>query len=328
MRTDIKVSVAWVELVDSPISNSDATKLEDAFDGPDNHLRDSDFYAIGGRPAAAFVNLQYSKESNTVLFDIQVGDVSGSAAVEIGSLSELEEFEGTYQLRLGPEVLLIFDAQVPPGGEPRLLSAYTPDSFLFWSSRGRAGLRSPTNARELSTFDLLYVGIARVGDSFSRLIERGHKARMEILGAEPQRERGARVADETYLFFFRVPPVIMRSFGPETNFDDVDFHVEVDLKRWVKDAEKAFVKFMLPKYNRETYSNYPKGADGLSDQGFSRYGYAIAEDLAFRTSQGLLRGGRRGVSALSNSADFILVEGGDATLQVSGVDFDGSDQPK
>jgi hypothetical protein len=174
---------------------------------------------------------------------------------------------------------------------------------------------------------LLYAGIASVGDSYSRLIERGHKQRMEILAGEDQRQPGAKVADETYLFFFRVDPLIVRTFGPETDFDKVQMEMAIDAKRWVADAEKALVSLLQPKYNRQLYSNYPAGADGLVGHGFSSYGYSVAENIAFRTAQGMLRGSRRGESQLSNGADFIFVEGEDVSLKISGVDFDSRDMP-
>lgn len=44
-----------------------------------------------------------------------------------------------------------------------------------------------------------YTEIAKKGDSFDRLLARGHKARQEILANEPQRYPGARVSDETFL---------------------------------------------------------------------------------------------------------------------------------
>jgi hypothetical protein len=85
--------------------------------------------------------------------------------------------------------------------------------------------------REASVYDLLYVGIAKAGDSFDRLINRGHKPRMEILANEPQRYPGARVIDETYLFLFALDPLTITTFDFDHDFTAEDFSPEIEIKR-------------------------------------------------------------------------------------------------
>lgn len=54
---------------------------------------------------------------------------------------------------------------------------------------------------------------------------------------------------------------------------------------------------------------------------FARYGYLINEDVTFNTPHGRVRGARDRGGSISNGADFILVDGDDVRLYISGVDF-------
>ncbi|NNH66337.1 hypothetical protein [Rhizobium laguerreae] len=166
------------------------------------------------------------------------------------------------------------------------------------------------------------VSIAKVGDSFDRLISRGHKARMEILSNEPQRYPGARVTDETILFLFRAQPLIMTTFGPYHDFENEDFSGAYDHKRIVADAEKAFVSLLKPQYNLVKFANYPKGADGLHGSDYVRYGYVIGESITFNTAHGQMAGARDPLTgSYTGEADSIFVEGDKVSLFVSGVDY-------
>lgn len=173
-------------------------------------------------------------------------------------------------------------------------------------------------------YDLLYVGIAKKGDSYSRLIAKGHHARQEILSNEPQRYPGARVTDEIFLFLFRPEPLFITTFGPDS---DIDLDFGYDHKKIIADAEKAFVSLLQPNYNTVRFKQYPKGSDGLYDSKLDRYGYSIGEAITFNTPHGQIKGGRNGdLGGLSNKADFISVDKESAKIFISGVDFP-NDEP-
>lgn len=179
------------------------------------------------------------------------------------------------------------------------------------------------NYREMLTFDLLYVGIAKQNqDSYSRLIEKGHKARMDILAAEPQRHSGSRVSDETYLLLFAIEPVILKTFSSDDELDNEDLDFSYNYHRTVADAEKAVISVFKPKYNKQLYVNYPRGIDGLYEQGYDTYIYSISEGFAFNTLYGTIKGARSTEELLlSNDADFISICGDKVTIYISGKDF-------
>lgn len=98
------------------------------------------------------------------------------------------------------------------------------------------------------------------------------------------------MTDEAYLFLFTIEPTVVTS-GLADDFEPFD--LEGQQNRIVADAEKAFVSLLKPQYNVTKFKNYRKGNDDL-------YG--------------------------SNCADLIIVDGDQADLGISAVDFPGSDR--
>ncbi|KQW94072.1 hypothetical protein ASC94_11195 [Massilia sp. Root418] len=206
-------------------------------------------------------------------------------------------------------------------GSEEVIAAFIPDDILMRRGRKELVIGGFDSYVDLATYDLLYVGIAKKGDTYDRLFDNGHKARMQILASEPQRFPGARVSDETYLLAFKVEPLLIKVFGPGSEIEDGDVDFTYDNKRLVADAEKAVVSLLKPQYNNALYPNYPKGKDGLYDTGLTSYTYAISEGMAFRTAYGTIKGGRQRELTISNEADYIMVEGDKVTFHISGVDF-------
>lgn len=324
--TVTKTKITALRTVYPPISNADAVPL---MRDPEVEalLRQSDFYMIGGRARASLTQPIIDAQTETMEFDFVVAEKSSSVRIVVRELPGVAE--------AGCPVLEIeFDAEgrgfriwkSESDGDPvELLEWFTTEKLLWDRARGRPGIYGLDNLRDLGTYDLLYVGIAKEGDSFDRLLARGHKARQEILANEPQRLPGARVSDETFLFMFMADPLFIQTFEPDHEFTDGDFQTDYDGKRIVADAEKAFVSLLRPEYNVQLFKNYPKGADGLYGAGLARYGYVIAEQFAFNTVHGTIRGGVRPDGMISNGADAIFVEGDAVKLFRSGVDFPADD---
>lgn len=326
--TSTKSKVTFLETVYPPISNQEAVWLQND-PQVEALLRQSDFYMIGGRAEAKYLNLVIDPETYVITFDFAIGDdFRDPVEIHIRDLPAVEESDAeSYWIEAGDKNIRVWDG---PIGEPGsdVLEWFTTEKLIWDRSRGRAGIERFDRYREAATYDLLYVGIAKVGDSFDRLISNGHKARMEILGNEPQRYPGARVTDEIYLFLFNVQPLIMTTFEPEHDFENEDFSGAYDQKRIVADAEKAFVSLLKPEYNVVKFASYPKGADGLYGSDFVRYGYAICEAFSFNTAHGRIRGSRDADTGfITNDADSIFVEGSTVKLFVSGVDFPAEPPP-
>lgn len=319
--TVTKSKLSLLQLVYPPISNQEAVWLQS---DPEviEQFRQSDFYMIGGRAEAKFTEFEVGEEGHVLRFNVRVGNcVPDPVRIRILELPSMaSRGAARYWLEAGEKGIRIWDGPDHEQGSD-VLEWFTTEKLLMDRSRSMPGIEGLDRYRDLSTFDLLYVGIAKTGDSFDRLIANGHKARMEILANEPQRYPGARVTDEIYLFLFRVEPLVFQTFEPEHDFAAEDFSGAVEPKRIVADAEKAFVSLLKPQYNIVRFTNYPHGTDGLYQSEYSRYGYTIAEQLSFNTAHGRIKGARHPSGFVSNDADCILVDGDNVSLLVSSVDF-------
>lgn len=315
---DRKACSANLVLVAPPISNTVAACITSEDQEAIEQLRTSHFYMICGRPKATFGTIEVSEDGS---ISIEVRLESGASSlgrIHIERMSFFESAPDDFKLRLksSPNALHIFLGK-------DIVFATAPDDLLMRRGRRQGLITGFDNYREMLTFDLLYVGIAKQNqDSYSRLIEKGHKARMDILSAEAQRSPGARVSDETYLLLFAVEPLIITTFGGPEDLDDEDLDFSYNYHRIVADAEKAVISAFKPKYNKQLYVNYPRGTDGLYKQGYDAYSYSIAEGFAFNTAYGTIKGARSSEELLlSNEADFISVSGDEVTLNISGQDF-------
>ena len=323
MNTTVtKSKLTTLELVYPPISNQEAVWLQQDSE-VEAELRASDFYMIGARQEVTFGPIDANSETNLLKFDIQLGGkVIDSVQIQPAELPALTgDAIQNYWLEGGHKILRFWDGPIKAEGS-KVLDWFTTEKLLWDRSRGKPGITGLHSFRKLMTYDLLYVGIAKVGDSFDRLFAQGHKARTDILANERQRFPGARVTDEIYLFMFHVNPLVIRTFDFDHEFTDDDLSGHVDRKPIVADAEKAFVSLLKPDYNVIRFNNYPKSADGLYEAGYARYVYTIAENLAFNTEHGRFCGGWDSHKQIvSNEADAIYVEGDTVKLIVAGRDF-------
>jgi len=318
-RTKSKLTI--LETVYPPISNQEAVWLQDDPE-VEEHLRQSDFYMIGGRAEAKFEDIVLDNEARELRFNFVIGDgFSDQVNLRVEELSGVAgSTTETYAIETGEKIIRIWDRSTE--AEPKLLEWFTTEKLIWDRSRGRPGIIQFDRYREAATYDLLYVGIAKVGDSFDRLIAQGHSARLQILSNEPQRYPGARVTDEIYLFLFRVQPTVMTTFDPGHHFEEEDFVEVIDHKSIVADAEKAFVSLLKPSYNVVKFNQYPKGADGLYGSEYARYGYVICEPFTFNTAHGRMKGDRDpSTSFITNDADSIFVDGDTVSLYIAGVDY-------
>lgn len=305
MTDDFYVKLTSIELVFPPFSSQDAVLYERSNDAElEAVLRSSHLYFVAGRPQAAFGRITQEGDFG-VSFDLLVaGEPFARSYLDLGALETTQgrRTEGIDFLA-NEHMIHVTEASGDETVEGELLDWFTPDKLAWDCARAGRGLEQVVIPRELVTFDLLYVGIATETDSYARLIDSGHKAKAEILANEPQRFTGARVADEIYFFLMHPKPLFIRMIG-----DDWEEPEPPPSERIVADLEKAFVSQLGPEYNRIRYTQYPAGRDGLAESGLHRYGYAIAEDLVFRTAVGDFRGYRDPRSGIAARADLLLVD--------------------
>ncbi|OTG81028.1 hypothetical protein [Acinetobacter sp. ANC 4648] len=191
------------------------------------------------------------------------------------------------------------------------LEVFTPENILWHKTNGTRYLEDIDgfeNYDKIFNVDLLYVGIAKVGNTYDRLIAKGHQIRMEIPAAKTPLVVGEDVSEEMVLFFFKTESTFMSQFG----LDEEDFETpEIERKKIVADCEKAFVSILDPEFNSIKFKTYPKGKDGLYDTNLTRYVYYIGEDIKFnlpRSNQSIQGGWIHQLGFPRNSIDSILVD--------------------
>ncbi|MEZ8349586.1 hypothetical protein AB4456_24315 [Vibrio splendidus] len=317
-RDTNRSKVTFLELVFPPISNQEAVWLKD--EPAAAYMKQSDFYMIGAKAKSHFEAYSFNEADMILSFDLFInGEKRSECSLSINELSAVNSSEHQkIGVGCGEWGINVFYEQ---DGEQYLLEYFSPETILWHRSREASGVYGLDNFEELFVYDLLYVGIAKKGDSYERLIRKGHQKRMEILANEPQRFPGARVSDETFLFLYKLEPLFITQFG--ANEDSFDLSFDYDHKRIVADAEKAFVNLLKPNYNSIQFTQYPKGADGLYDSKLDSYTYSLGEAITFNTPHGKFRGGRdQHLGGLSNKSDFISVDKESVKQFVAGEDFD------
>lgn len=326
-----KAKMSTLNLIYSPISSRVASLASNDKQFAEK-IAQSDFYMIGGRAKASFLDVKVDIERLLINVTISIaGGPTSKGSIDLSKITELDDDErDTVPLKFSKDTNYITLSIINHDGNEEIIKSYTPESMLMLVGRKNYDtLTGFDNFLEMSTFDLLYVGIAKKGDTFSRLIAHGHHARQKILSEEPQRFPGALVSDEIFIFPFTVDPLFITSFGVDSEIEDEDLDFTYDNKKIVADAEKAFVSLLKPPYNKQLFANYPKGADGLYSDGLRSYSYSIAEGLRFRTTYGDFTGARDRYIDFSNDADSIIVEGDEVTVYVAarkgGLIADGDD---
>ncbi|TCI97395.1 hypothetical protein [Aeromicrobium sp. IC_218] len=323
--SEMNVMLSTLHLVYPPVSSyeADSVKVDPEVEAL---LRGSDFYVMAMRPEVVFddQNIQIDGAEWTVpvlgqthggkpIADQVTLDIARFASDLLGEEPESITAEaGPKMLRFWAGTMEDFEADQLEGP----FEWFTTEKLLHDKGRGVDGITGLDRHRDLATYELLYVGIAKKTDTFDRLFERAHHARQKILSGEWPRRSGARVTDELILFPFRVEPTILRTLELGDEPTDTTGEAWAQYKKQVvADAEKAFVHLLDPQYNVEKFASYPKGADGLYGGDHQRYGYLIAENVTFTTANGTMRGSfdpRLGM--FDDSADWIFVSGDEVEL--------------
>jgi hypothetical protein len=295
-------SLTRLELTFSPISNYLGDNLWN--DGEFRPLLSSSrLYMIAQRAELLFENLRLDQERNVVCFDLRCGQ-EFQQGLE-WSFHELREKASELEFEGGAQYFKF--SKCESGTVCRVLCWLTPDVLLWQHSRGVTKIAGIDSIRPFWNFRLLYVGISKKGDSFSRLFGQGHIKRTAILSRTYPIEQGARTTDELALLFFNIRPIEVNTIGFEE--DSGSRSPQVDEEAFIADAEKALVHVLKPPFNEELYENYPHGDDGLyKNSEHIRYGYVIDELLSVQTPTEQLRGGHIFDAKRNEQPDGIMVD--------------------
>lgn len=103
-----RAKVTFLELVIPPISNQEAVWFKD--EPFAEHMKQSDFYMIGGKAKSKFSNIRANEDNSQILFDVFVGDDNkSSGTIHRYKLEAVIDFEGNdFDVSYGDEAIEFF----------------------------------------------------------------------------------------------------------------------------------------------------------------------------------------------------------------------------
>lgn len=277
-----------LNLVYPPISNQEGVWFWEDKEVRE-YVKSSKLYMLVHRKELKFLDVDSKEIPRGIFrFRISMGEYQSSyfSYQFTDNLDMLIEECGALDIEEGEKLFRIKKAET---GD--VLYWATPDKILYDSITQNIVLESEhsVDIELFQKFDLLYVGISKNNDSFSRLFEKAHHGRLNILSNENTKDKSSRMTDELMILLFEVTWFNINVLNSIDAIDDL-FSYTDDEQAIVADAEKAFVSMLESKYNEVKFRQYPKGKDGLFSKGLQGYSYSINYDLTLSTDKASLVG--------------------------------------
>ncbi len=277
-----------LNLVYPPISNQEGVWFWEDKEVRE-YVKSSKLYMLVHRKELKFLDVDLKEIPRGIFrFRISMGEYQSSyfSYQFTDNLDMLIEECGALDIEEGEKLFRIKKAET---GD--VLYWATPDKILYDSITQNIVLESEhsVDIELFQKFDLLYVGISKNNDSFSRLFEKAHHGRLNILSNENTKDKSSRMTDELMILLFEVTWFNINVLNSIDAIDDL-FSYTDDEQAIVADAEKAFVSMLESKYNEVKFRQYPKGKDGLFSKGLQGYSYSINYDLTLSTDKASLVG--------------------------------------
>lgn len=310
-----------LKLVYPPISNQYAEWLSKDSKEIRDQLKDSNLYMIVQRPEAKFIISENSNEvmneEGTILkVKLSVEDLADNVEIDLLRLYEYHNFsedEYSVGIELGKKQIRIWKCHYNTNQRIDVIDWFTTEKILFDKWNNHPAIKGLDKVNLFSKFYLHYVGISKVDDSLTRLVVKPHDKRLRILSNEYNMSNNSRLTDEIILLFFKIENINIQVWQDEDDSLDFIDGKAIDNKRVIADAEKAFIKILDSKYNAQKYENYPKGIDGLYNQGLNGYSYCIGESLTLITDETEITGESCPFGLYQNT-DSILIQGDEVKL--------------
>lgn len=247
------------------------------------YVKESKLYMLVHREELKFQDTDLKELIKGVFkFKIKMGEFISSEFKYVFSdnIGKLIEHHGPFTIEEGEKLLRIIREK-----DGEVLYWATPDKIIFDAIKGNIELEmeNEKDIEQLQKFDLLYVGISKKDDSFSRLFEgENHHGRLGILSNEYTKNECARMTDELMILLFKVNWFNINIISSIEQNENLWTYTDDEIAI-LSDAEKAFINLFKTKYNKIKYKSYPKSKDGLYNMGLEGYMYGINYDLTLCT---------------------------------------------
>jgi hypothetical protein len=307
---DRKSIMNQLKLAYSPLSNYEFNFLKhDKI--IEQIIDDASIYIIAQRPVLSFENVISNQEALQIEFEIHQKNNPNILKCKLpyfqeafGASREKEiamavntidpDFnEGDYPVNKAHGISLL-EVEDINDENPKFLVWFSPEKFLqnYWGKSIEGEVKG--DLRNFTNYKVHYVGKATKQSIFKRLT--GHSTLQEILSVEYPFQYGELPTHEITLLLFKFHDNLeVKSFGPDSDIDEMVAALTGDSRpeqeKIFLDAEKALIKAMQPKYNKELFNNYPVSKDGLYQENYDAISYTFMDPVTLNYSLGEIEGG-------------------------------------
>ena len=171
---------------------------------------------------------------------------------------------------------------------------FSPEKLLQNWWKGNIECEIDGNWKSFLKYKVHYVGKATKQNILKRLT--GHSTFQDILSLESAVTEKQLPANEIVVLPFEFQENLeILSFGLESNIESMVQAFQgknyPQQEKIFLDAEKAIIKAMQPKYNKELFKNYPISKDGLYEDKYNSISYTFMDPITLFYNNGEIRGG-------------------------------------
>lgn len=307
---DRKSMMNQLKLAYSPLSNYEFTVLK-GDKVIEQIIDDASIYIIAQRSILSFENVIINQAELQLEFEIHQKNnpnvlkcklpylqesigATGDKEISMGVNTIDPEFkEGEYPINKAHGFSLL-EVEHINDNNPKFLIWFSPEKFLQNSWNNSIESKIEGDIRSFTNYKVHYVGKATRQSIFKRLT--GHSTLQEILSLETPFQYGDLPTHEITLLLFRFHENLeIKSFGVNSDIHEMTATLmgtnRPEQETIFLDAEKALIKAMQPKYNKELFNNYPVSTDGLYKDNYDAISYSFMDPITLNYSLGEIVGG-------------------------------------
>jgi len=303
---DRKAIINKLELAYAPISSFEFAHLKD---DPiiEVALEESSLYVIAQRPIMTFEYVIPHHRDHTLTFEIhQKGNNNklicklpffqkalkttnrDTIALAVNSLNK-----ETFKAKLPFRNLYGFSLIKQNGGKNEFIIWFSPEKLLQNWWKGYINCEIKGDYKSFLNYNVHYVGKATKQGILKRLT--GHSTFQDILTLETPITYKDLPAHEIALLCFKFNENLQfQIFGEDANVQEMSSSLMGEnfpsQEKIFLDAEKALIRAMEPKYNKELFKGYPKSKDGLYNDKYDFISYSLIDPITLKYKLGEIQG--------------------------------------
>ncbi len=293
----MKSQINILKLVYPPITNQEAEWLKEDKEVAEE-IKSSNLYMIVQRHESKFEICDDENSFDKFTQDLKIkfkyiidkeieyGEIDFKELVNNANI-KFEDYD--YELELGEKQIRIWKKEHLTQKKD-ILDWFTTEKILWDKWRGHPAIKGLEDYKKFTNYYLHYIGISNEDDSLTRLVIKPHDKRLRVLSNENTKSKSSRLTDEIIFLFFKIEKFEIQTYEDDSDIDSFINGLQIDYKKIIADAEKAFINILDSKYNKVKYKNYPKGIDGLYNEKLDGYCYIIGESLNIITDNNQIRG--------------------------------------